>query len=455
MISKQSVLKARFLIPILLSSSLLFIAILVNTVYASLSGGFAWGGGADNNEAGVYEGMGWVSFNGGDIGQPGLYGVDIPDGDGFLSGYAWSGGTDGEPEGGYGWISFNSADLASCNPALAPAERIRNNIVGGARILAISDEYNADPTISNSGGYDGCIVLDGVSVGTDGTLDGYAWSSDLGWIDMGDVSATYVNICNNIASMPPGSIFWPGDDTGLTNGTTNVVYQPSDTASKCEFHCDTANGYKWDGSACLKGVLSTDNSTCPIQSGNSSCTMDLEWDVEYVTNGLIRNVTDSSVLENNISSDSSENITLTVDPVTYTLYSGPNASDIELDTLTLNAGCAPGLATNITSTNCETIPTPTVKITADPNIVRSGEKGEVDIEINSTANLTCELFNTAVSPLTINYEPTMGAWSNSYLTDPLTSTKIVRLSCRFPHFPSVPEIVKDARIEVVPRVEEI
>lgn len=152
--------------------------------------GWAWGG--TTSPSGAYLGMGWVSFNSLDCDTDGdgfiddplcgvvgsaiaNYGVDVPDATGGpLSGHAWSEH--------YGWISFNAADLAGCAPALAGATRTGNNITGGARILSIP------AAAANAGGFDGCISLDGAGYGVTvagSSLVGYAWSSDLGYLNFG------------------------------------------------------------------------------------------------------------------------------------------------------------------------------------------------------------------------------------------------------------------------------
>lgn len=148
--------------------------------------GFAWGG--TQSVDGAYNGMGWISMNSLSDGSASSYGVNIPLVDGALSGYAWSEY--------YGWISFNGGDLAGCNPGLAQATRSGNSITGGARILAIKDAV----ATGNAGGYDGCISLSGGGYGltisgsaSPLSVNGYAWSSDLGWIDFTGVQIEYVN----------------------------------------------------------------------------------------------------------------------------------------------------------------------------------------------------------------------------------------------------------------------
>lgn len=136
--------------------------------------GFAWGGSFSNDAA--YQGLGWLSLNNLSDGTGIDYGVHVPSRDGTVSGQAWSEH--------YGWLSFEAADLSGCNPALSAATRLGTTITGGARILAIRDEGG------NAGGFDGCVSLAGAGYGLNingsaspYTLSGYAWSSDLGWLD--------------------------------------------------------------------------------------------------------------------------------------------------------------------------------------------------------------------------------------------------------------------------------
>lgn len=140
--------------------------------------GFGWGGSFSNDSA--YQGIGWVSANNLSDGSGVDYGVQVASRDGVLSGYVWSEH--------YGWLSFEGADLAGCAPGLSQAARSGANITGGARFLAIRDED------VNAGGFDGCVGLAGPGYGLtiNGTaspyiLSGYAWSSDLGWIDFSGV----------------------------------------------------------------------------------------------------------------------------------------------------------------------------------------------------------------------------------------------------------------------------
>jgi hypothetical protein len=191
--------------------------------------GWLWGGSETGPQDGIVNGneagTGWISMhsvdcdtdgdgkvdngNCGNIGSSiAEYGVDIPEGDGLLSGYAWSEH--------YGWISFNESDLGGCFPALARASRTGDTLVGGARILSVRDAG------ANAGGWTGCISLSGktygVQIDSDNKLSGYAWNGEtnadgvvegLGWIDFSGASIVAyktLKICPSLLTIAQGSV---------------------------------------------------------------------------------------------------------------------------------------------------------------------------------------------------------------------------------------------------------
>lgn len=172
--------------------------------------GWLWGGaemldvnGVTPPNNGVIDGdengLGWVSMNNRDCdtnddgtvdasehtanpacpaGGTARYGVDIPSGNGNLSGYAWSEY--------YGWVSFNAGDVAGCPAGTCTPRRAGNTLLGWARILAIRDAG------LNAGGWSGWISLSdanfggsnyGVTIDVANHLVSYAYSDELGWID--------------------------------------------------------------------------------------------------------------------------------------------------------------------------------------------------------------------------------------------------------------------------------
>ena len=195
---------------------IVFIAFIFKYNFASAGAGesvrgFAWGG---TESLGGYQGFGWISLNNITDGASVNYVVNVPASDGNLSGYAWSEH--------YGWISFNGADLAGCAPALTQAKVTGSTVTGGARVIATRD------AAGNSGGFDGCISLSGSNYGVTAVnsgsgyklLQGYVWSSDLGWIDF-NISGSPVPV--SVAS-PTGFVAAAGlCDTGTINLIWNAV----------------------------------------------------------------------------------------------------------------------------------------------------------------------------------------------------------------------------------------
>ncbi len=195
--------------------------------------GWLWGGGVTTNPVG-YDGAGWASMNDTNAGSGGgTYGVNIP-ASGDLSGYAWNEH--------YGWISFNGVDLAGCAPALSQATRTGSNITGGARILSIRDAG------ANAGGFDGCISLSGTAtngspygVAVSGTtLGGYAWSSDLGWIDMSRASvgaSPTLKLCYDSCATGPAV----GANVGFAYNESHDIVACYNTASACDAPDNSGN----------------------------------------------------------------------------------------------------------------------------------------------------------------------------------------------------------------------
>ena len=153
--------------------------------------GWSWGGSeetADGSINGNETGVGWISMNNVSSGDAAIYGVNIPNTNGNLSGYAWSENV--------GWITFNSSNLSGCPSGTCTARRVDDTLKGWARIMSLPQAG------INAGGWDGWIKLgsevgDSVFYGVtinpaDGTLSGYAWNGEklngdkyegFGWID--------------------------------------------------------------------------------------------------------------------------------------------------------------------------------------------------------------------------------------------------------------------------------
>lgn len=157
---------------------------------ANSVGGWAWGGSESSD--GAYKGIGWLSFGNNADGSIIDYGVNVPSGNGLITGNAWSEN--------YGWLSFNQSDLTGC-PSTAPATitaSITNpgvsDVTGWARFLSVKNAIAQN----NAGGWLGCVSLSSLNMGdaikygvtkVGSVFSGYAWSDELGWIDFSRVGA--------------------------------------------------------------------------------------------------------------------------------------------------------------------------------------------------------------------------------------------------------------------------
>lgn len=187
--------------------------------------GWLWDGTDDGTGPTMSTGLGWISTNntntcdkdenaykdvdcGGDNSTTLAisYGVNMPDADGSVTGYAWSENV--------GWINFNGVS------------RSGDNLIGWARISGIETESAAN----NSGGWQGWISLNSLNCDPDGngqsnggvsgsitcpaagtlmasygatidtinnTIDGYGWSDELGWVSLrANIDAPAACVCD-------------------------------------------------------------------------------------------------------------------------------------------------------------------------------------------------------------------------------------------------------------------
>lgn len=261
--------------------------------------GWIWGGSDDGNMTGagiIPTGVGWISMNCidresetsktcvGEVTDSSLqlwdYGVNIPDGNGNLSGYGWSENL--------GWISFQ--DSAGClSGGDCNARRDGNNLKGWARIMSISQAG------INAGGWQGWISLNSENCDSDGNgwldvacggtndnlsgavsdygvsidgntdkLSGFAWSDELGWLDFENVS-----IGPTESPTPPVPVTYscvPGTPTLDCAKPENCLKK--ETVSEVCLGTDGSVGSNTDcGGSCSEIDYECDNSACIITPG--------------------------------------------------------------------------------------------------------------------------------------------------------------------------------------------
>lgn len=236
------------------------------------SSGWFWGGGAENDNLepwdGTNTGIGWVSTNSAncDTDEDGIidnadcisagaggniefYGINIPDVDGAVEGYAWSENL--------GWVDFNPQNhctigiplwdqyqAASCtNPDGGQGGVFRNgnNLTGWARITGI-----ARSTVNGNSDWGGWLKMYNVAINGDNTLSGYAWNGEknlisgaiegFGWVNLSGSFLSFfssLRICSECSAI--GSEL--ASITMLETDPDRQVYAclvPSTAANVCE-----------------------------------------------------------------------------------------------------------------------------------------------------------------------------------------------------------------------------
>lgn len=298
-----------------------------------------------------------------------------------------------------GWISFQPTDVSGCLSGPCPATMDSNTgvITGWARALAGGT--------ANSGGWDGFIKLGGSGLIVTGcNWSGYAWGSDVvGWISFSGTAAS-------------------GDTYGVV-GSGDACVQPSGDIS--------ATG-------------------CDIAIGESSCPSDVSW-----TTSNFRG-TPSVRLEGvqfSTSADGPSSELVKHGSNIFTLVDiGPPVTDVK--DYTLNIGCVDGADWATGAGTC--LKLPTVTILTDSDLVRNGQKADLDIEITSDSNLECKLYGAALTPISFNHvaPATVGETENyPYLTLSLTSAQVVRVECEMPGSPAIAGS-DEKRINVTATIEE-
>jgi hypothetical protein len=269
---------------------LVFAAASAVKIHAAGNGtGWLWGGGAGISGDGTNTNVGWISANrlncdsngdgttdnvnypkcpSGSLAQPittdDRYGINIPPGNGDVTGYAWSEWI--------GWLQFDPAGpypATDCGTGGCPSYSTKKdgiNLHGWARITEIAREAG----LGNSGGWQGWVKLQGtasdgkpygVTINDDGTFckpgvpttylingknECHGWSDELGWIDFSQVKIPMPidGLCNT----PPNSDqICPGDPnpTTMTKDQLCADYDPGNPPSVTgtwDWICSGQNG---------------------------------------------------------------------------------------------------------------------------------------------------------------------------------------------------------------------
>jgi len=334
--------------------------------------GWLWGG--SDNGAGSLTGISWIGMNRtncdtnnsgsidvldtGPAGCPPLgtvvadYGINIPAGDGVVTGYAWSGG--GDDGTGVGWIDFepqthcgvnySATSCADPDGGIGGVSRSSDSLVGWARIVGIAEAS----VTGNSGGWTGWIKMSGTA--QDGNAYGVTIKNDGSFCKAGD-STTFEVAGDGLdhCAAWSGSEAPGGTELGFIDFRQAAIVTPK-TLKICENSCDSGIMRAIEGTpdnlSVAEGALARNlkvcyNSVIDCSDVNGNKTADVintSWTETAVTGdafSLSAPGTDPKVMSfNAVVANTTENLS-----VTYTDAGTPHTTDF--DVTVVDAACVP------------------------------------------------------------------------------------------------------------------
>ncbi len=191
--------------------------------------------------------------------------------------------------------------------------------------------------------------------------------------------------------------------------------------------------------------------SCDILPGNTDCQTTVVWE-SFDFTGTPEVLQGTNVFSTEPSRVIPNGVTRTVSQIdsTFTLRdtgSGYTVSTNALANCLSGSVWVPGLGI------CAELPQ--IDVVADPDVIRSGEQAKLEIEIDSTYDLTCTIkdggldipFNHRGNPNPVMVNPPMK-------TRPLNSAQIVTIICTSPTYPQLTG-ESSTRVNVVPTFQEI
>jgi hypothetical protein len=275
------------------------IALKVKASLTDNTKGWIWSGSEDANLGpidgiinGNETGLGWVSANnincdanddgisdGAPAGCPATgtsmakYGINIPTGNGPVTGYVWSSNL--------GWIDFNSCGSCITPDGIANSgvSRDLKFLKGWARVVGIANEYTA----GNSGGWQGWIKMNGTT--TTGETYGILLNDD-----------GTINACSNGNK----SCAWNGEEAGtggnIASGLGWIDFSKMTTdANKflkiCQDSCNSGNRLAYKNidvgtTVKLKVCYNGEESNCYDSTGTADVTGSTSWTIVDPNNAI-------------------------------------------------------------------------------------------------------------------------------------------------------------------------
>jgi 3D (Asp-Asp-Asp) domain-containing protein len=186
---------------------------------------------------------------------------------------------------------------------------------------------------------------------------------------------------------------------------------------------------------------------CTIVVGNTTCPAGVVWTSSNFL-GQPQVLQGTTTFSNAPASTVTNFIPVTPTTNVFTLR---DAGGTFIDVATASVGCDASSVWVPSLAICA--PLPTITITADPNVIRSGTPATLDIEIDALYDLSCTL-NDGGGVRNLTHTGAATPTPYSEVTRNLTSAQIVTIECTSVLYPPVTGS-GEARVNVVPTIQEI
>ncbi len=297
-----------------------------------------------------------------------------------------------------------------------------------------------------------CTAMSATIIGTncDIPVGASSCSGTVTWTTTGAVSPNVYNVTSGsqFSTSPSGT----SQLITLARGTNQLqVRDGSSSLNSTNLVVDCASGSTWNGSICASTSASASISGggCQIALGDSTCDGTVTWNISNSGSPSVYNFTRGVVHSNNASGNN-ESIALTYGTNQILARGGATT----LDAVNLSTTCASG---SWDGTQCANIPaSPSINLSLDREIVRSGSVSNLTVDVNAGYPTACTVEGLTSSAFTFTHSGSPAASSNTFASDPLTSAKVITVSCEpDPEIAGVAPATAEIRVSVIPVVEEI
>jgi hypothetical protein len=199
-------------------------------------------------------------------------------------------------------------------------------------------------------------------------------------------------------------------------------------------------------------------SGCSIPNGASTCSGNVTWNITGATSPNVFNSTSNSPVSSG--QPSGTNVTTTLVRGTNTLVARDGVSSLP-GSANLVAECADGPGA-WTGTLCDSgsvppppVAAPSINITVNRELIRSGETVVATVTIDAPYPTSCTLYGVETTPITFSHSGTPSSQDHNFTTRPLTAAQEITVTCEPNPANGATTSAGSARVNVIPAIQEI